>query len=108
MSGTASPDDTTRGSLTREREKSLRDWLELLYLNYTGLVYFVAFELLLVVAALVLGVVGEGAIRTGLRTQTDLKTAWSGVAGGLTIMYGILLGPPLLIYYAWDFIDRYR
>ncbi|MFB6218947.1 MAG: hypothetical protein ABEH77_07190 [Halobacteriaceae archaeon] len=111
MSETQSEFDSgaTTPDLRREVEhRSLRRRLETLYLNYTGAVYFLVSEAALVGATLVLGVLGTGVTRHGLRTQIDLTTAWSGVAGGLAIMYALVLGPPLFLFYAWDFIDRHR
>ncbi|MFB6217606.1 MAG: hypothetical protein ABEH77_00245 [Halobacteriaceae archaeon] len=101
--------ETERGELTRSTEnRTLRRRLEVFYINYTGAVYFLIFEALFIGFALGLGVLGTGAVQQGLRTRTDLTTAWSGVAGGLAIMYALTLGVPLALFYLWDFIDKYR
>lgn len=102
--------ETETGELTRgAREgRTIRQRLETFYINYTGAVYFLIFEALFIGFAIGLGILGTGATTNGLRTQTDLITAWSGVAGALAIMYAILLGIPLALFYFWDFIDKFR
>lgn len=95
-------------SLTRQRKSGFRRRLELFYINYAALVYFVLFEAALIATAVVLGLIGTGSKRVGLKTSVDIYTAWSGVFGGLTIFFGLTLGTGLVLWYLWDFIDAVR
>jgi hypothetical protein len=94
--------------LNRQRSTGLRRRLELFYVNYAIVVYFLIFEAILAITAVVLGVVGTGSSRVGLTTNVDLVTAWSGVFGALTIMFGITLGLGVTFWVLWDYIDTLR
>ena len=94
--------------LNRERSTGLRRRLELFYVNYAIVVYFLIFEAVLGLVAVILGIVGKGSTRVGLTTNVDLTTAWSGVFGALFIMFGISIGLGVLGWVLWDYVDTLR